>query len=790
MPNLLQSIDLPKPWKEHPLTVCVPHLDTPDLLEVNVRLWRLQRVRPFILVIDTGSSSPRSEEMLDSLADQPGIEVARLGILSAVEHLSDRVSIAMDYAFSRCPTPLLLATHVDVFPKHRDLVAKFTNLCNESSPVVGWEMSPRGEGTIGLTCGTLSNGIPGHALAVFHIPTMDRIGAGWSIRRAHHLYGLPRGRTEICGWPDTEVCLGRILADHGIKPVFLGRETNCENQETEDWIHARSSTVQLLVHKQLLERHLRGYREALDRAQQWEQQDAAMPAPTHPIGNNLLFVPRADVGTTAPQAPMPTCHSLRELFPGSEVALCAHPNVRTNDSMVSARVCRACTLRTQAAPRKFRPLPDVSLPVLQAADPQTIAAVIFADDQTKHLQETIDTVRSQTRPADEIVVVDFTAAGNRRPLNEGPADPPSYFLRTSGNPEEGRWAQALKETMSDVICLLDGNDLLAPDYFETGLAAFEQSVGFVYSDAEILGKFDKSKVPEILDRGLLSQRDLVHRSALVRRQALEFAVSQQLSSPHTSTWKMWRTILATGWTARKQASFYRVRPKPAGRRFARIGNRPEPPVTYFDRAELERETVTLCISVPTQIDAWNSLANYLESQEWPHSQTNLVLLESTDNGVLRAAREWVRDSDYRDIRTVSYGQRSSTSVADAFADVSLFASILNQTSTDYVWAVDRGIVPPLDACEQCLRGFDEEIASVSGGFRPKNQFFRAWRDGADILGGPGFGCSIFRTHLVRGLTFVPAANPQADQEAPYFRFFADGMKARVDWSMRCGSLTD
>lgn len=269
-PSLLRRKDLPKPWQNYSVTVCIPHLETPELLLTSVRLWELQHRRPFILVVDTGSTSAESSDAFSDLRGRPGIEVAELGILSAVEHLSDRVAIAMDYAFSRCPTELLLATHVDVFPKHRDLVNKYLPLCSASNPVVGWEMSPRGPGRDGLVRGTLSNGVPGHAFTLFHVPTMDRIGAGWSMRRAHHAFGLPRSYTHVDGWPDTEVCLGRTLAVAGVRPLFLGRELNAAAQETEDWIHVRSATVQLHTHRRIRDGGDAAYHDAIERVRQWE----------------------------------------------------------------------------------------------------------------------------------------------------------------------------------------------------------------------------------------------------------------------------------------------------------------------------------------------------------------------------------------------------------------------------------------------------------------------------------------------------------------------------------------
>jgi hypothetical protein len=266
---LRRNATLPKPWEQFSVTLAIPHLDTPEILELSVRAWQWQQPRPFILIVDTGSHFPESDAFWRKIQSIAGVEVATLGIHSAVEHLSDRVAIAMDYAFARCPNDYLLATHVDVFPKHRGVIHGLRNLCSASFPVVGWEMSYRGE--ISSSRPTdLSTGIPGHACSLFHMPTMDRIGAGWSMRRAHHVFGLPRTKTLINGWPDTEVCLGRLLQQHGLSPLFLGRETNDENQETSDWVHARSSTVHANAGSGLLTRHQCAIRDAANRVRNWE----------------------------------------------------------------------------------------------------------------------------------------------------------------------------------------------------------------------------------------------------------------------------------------------------------------------------------------------------------------------------------------------------------------------------------------------------------------------------------------------------------------------------------------
>src|SRR5436305_1756575 len=48
----------PRPPWDYQVTLAVPHLDTPETLPALLDLWALQTVRPYVLLIDTGSPRP------------------------------------------------------------------------------------------------------------------------------------------------------------------------------------------------------------------------------------------------------------------------------------------------------------------------------------------------------------------------------------------------------------------------------------------------------------------------------------------------------------------------------------------------------------------------------------------------------------------------------------------------------------------------------------------------------------------------------------------------------------
>jgi len=221
-----------KPW-EYEVTAVVPVLDTYDTLELVVQLLKLQTVRPFIVIIDTGSCESELEK-IESLRDED-VEVHSLR-LNGVVHPSDYPAIAMDLAFSMCRTDYLFATHSDCFLKRRDFVEDLLQKCKEESPVVGYRLTPREHADWEF--------MVSHTATMYHMFTMDKIGFGWSLRRLCNTTGIQNRKPDpnSPNWPDTEVLGNYILNRSGIEPLFIGNEKNhCRNLD-ENIDHPRTYT--------------------------------------------------------------------------------------------------------------------------------------------------------------------------------------------------------------------------------------------------------------------------------------------------------------------------------------------------------------------------------------------------------------------------------------------------------------------------------------------------------------------------------------------------------------------
>lgn len=252
---------------EFDLTVAIPHLNTIDELEMCVRLLRLQTIRPYIMIVDTGSD-PETAARLELMRGHD-LEIHYIAA-GGYRHASEPVTVALDLSQSLCQTKLLFHTHADCFLRRRDCLENFARLTNSNTPVVGYRMSPRDWATKDWEW------MIGHTATMFYMPSIHRAGATWSMQRMHYQLGL--SFENLGGWPDTETCFNHCLRDAGIKPVFIGHDRNKERQVDDNIDHFRSFCGSKVhdpageYHRQAMEWRNAAMTEAAARLELWRQQ--------------------------------------------------------------------------------------------------------------------------------------------------------------------------------------------------------------------------------------------------------------------------------------------------------------------------------------------------------------------------------------------------------------------------------------------------------------------------------------------------------------------------------------
>lgn len=260
-----QGSDEKKPW-HYRVTAVVPCMDTSELVTICVQLLRLQSDSPFIIVIDTGSQPEELEKLHQLRASD--LEVHSIA-LNGVRHPSDFPAMAMDLGFAVCRTEYLFATHADCFLRRRNLLEDMVRMCKMLSPVVGYEISPRKHKDW--------KGMVSHTATMYHMPIMDKIGFGWSMRRLSNLYNIVDYSPNPMrpGWPDTEILGNYLLRQHRIEPHLIGSEENFARTIDDNIDHFRSYTASQLYNDQYY-KMARGWfesakAEALERIESWKE---------------------------------------------------------------------------------------------------------------------------------------------------------------------------------------------------------------------------------------------------------------------------------------------------------------------------------------------------------------------------------------------------------------------------------------------------------------------------------------------------------------------------------------
>ncbi|MSR57624.1 MAG: glycosyltransferase [Planctomycetaceae bacterium] len=454
--------------------------------------------------------------------------------------------------------------------------------------------------------------------------------------------------------------------------------------------------------------------------------------------------------------------------------------------------------------------------VRKSTDWLAVAIVIISHNYGRFLAEAIESVLAQTYQPAEVLVVDDASEDETAQVAACYAERGVRYIRIENRAVTLARLAGFQETTSPIVLFLDADDVLCPDYLSRGVPLFaDQRVGIVYSDCEKFGS-ESGRVTFPMPAGQdMLQQNYAYAGSLIRRAALEcseaFAAPEEVTRKNQDDWYLWRRIVAAGWTLAKSPAIYRYRRHEASHTTELIAKK----MSYFDLASLAHETITLFIPLAGRVKLWDQMRDFLERQLWPHDKTSLVLCDTSQDPRFAAmVRNWLSECDYSDARYYAH-QVGLPGLADEnrrAADVRtqvqramprIYNRLAREATTEYVWIVEDDVLPPLDAAQRLLEGFDDDVASVSGAYRSRFQdTYVAWdidgqlystrRAGILPVGGNGFGCVVVRRSIMQRAPFTNAG-PTNDYDPNFYRMVArtktrrgaKNFKAMLNWNVMC-----
>lgn len=511
----------------------------------------------------------------------------------------------------------------------------------------------------------------------------------------------------------------------------------------------------------------------------------------------------------------PHCHSRAIYDDAKSLFYCAHTRVHVPNGLVFPALCHACTRRLEPEPKVKRTAPPtrINSSVIESVLSQ-VAVVIPCHNYGEFLGEALESVLTQSTKVQEILVLNDGSTDNTESVARDFAGRGVRLLNINvKNVHEARRI-GMENTISPVICFLDADDWLPPNYITSGLREFsrQRNVGIVHSDLQCFGASSrKLEFPRSVDYWDNLAKNQIHAGSLVRRDALMLSSAFDSVLPAdvsclTGDWWIWNCVLQNGWKSVCQSEAYLYR-----RHANSASQSANQSRTYFDIAHLGVERVTLFIPLSGRKNLWGRMCDFLDRQQWPRDQVELVMLDTSgDTCYSQRVRKWLADCDYPDVRYIC--QRvgaigladlprieAATEVRRTMARIyNLLARTLN---TRFVWVLEDDVFPPLDACEKLLREFDENTGSVAipyksrfhDGFVAWDQFQRGYQNrgkGVQTIGGNGFGCVMIRGELLSNSVFT-ASIPHPDFDHQFYSELRQThWQAKMHWEITAEHLDD
>jgi glycosyltransferase involved in cell wall biosynthesis len=206
-----------------------------------------------------------------------------------------------------------------------------------------------------------------------------------------------------------------------------------------------------------------------------------------------------------------------------------------------------------------------------------VSVIIPAYRVTPYINETLDSIISQTFQDFEIIVVNDGCPDTddlERVLQ--PYLPAIQYIRQSNSGPGGARNTGLAAARGEFIAFLDGDDQWLPDYLASQVKFLREhpDVDVVYADAEIFGN-DKRRGPgkrfmdqcpshgEVTLESLLREQCVVFISVLCRRTAIDRAGGFDANLRGVEDFDLWLRIVRTGGKIayqRRVLSRYRAHP--------------------------------------------------------------------------------------------------------------------------------------------------------------------------------------------------------------------------------------
>lgn len=429
-----------------------------------------------------------------------------------------------------------------------------------------------------------------------------------------------------------------------------------------------------------------------------------------------------------------------------------------------------------------------------------IAVIIVSHNYGKYLQECITSVRQQSIQPAELIVIDDCSTDNTTEI-AGKNELACYNVNFQNCYLSRQYGY--DKTNSPFIVFLDADDILAPTHLEECLKqmTLDNRYGIVTSRIRLFG----TRAGEVDHKPVnLERSNWIHAGSMVRRAALSGALAYDQPPCGLGShedWFVWRPVVRAGWRVATTGSptyLYRQHAESLMHGPMRLG-------TYYERAALHLQPITLVLPICREL-YFDRLTAWVKKQK---QFNEIIVIDSADTESLRQRiKEWIATLEIENV--IHIKRISSEGLADMNRSLGngVYQAVqltmpriykhMRRATNEYIMIVEDDVLPPDDAVDKLLQGFDQDVAGMTGVVPSRYQkgFAIAGTEigkqdplkkqtGVEQMAFSGFGCLLLRRSAM--LEVAPFnSGGQGNFDIEFWRdLLARNWLLKMNYSVRC-----
>lgn len=456
---------------------------------------------------------------------------------------------------------------------------------------------------------------------------------------------------------------------------------------------------------------------------------------------------------------------------------------------------------------------------LKAVTPHSdfaVSVIIPCHNYGAFLGKAIESVLAQAYKPAKIIVMDDASTDDTKEVTMRYSDRGVDYVRCENRSLSLTRNAGAMYTNTPFLMYLDADDYLPPHYIKKCITHMhDPKVALVYGDMQNFGDDNRLlNIPQF-DHDRLERQNYISSHALIRRQVLDLVGGyRDLPNFALEDWDFYRRALQFNWTARKADTYvyYRVH---SDSMLLRVKDKR----TYSNDAALLHQPITIFTPFAGRLPLLDRYIQSIKNLDFDPKLIHLHCFDTSNNPEFTTklkealAKLNIGRITYSDAPLPKFWKQTPEKLirnrisdkdnAQYFYEMAVvyaYNTLLRSCDTEYVLVIEDDVVISPPTLRSMLETFDEATVSVVAHYPCHLQgYSMVWkknptggvthfpkrRSGVEQVDGSGFGCSLFRSRVLKKMPIFTRVQCQPKEWYDHIAFkrLAQHGKILCNWEI-------